>query len=178
MEAKPMGMDGWTYLLHARHFAQTIPLSPQENQWETCPLVWQRLGDLPVIPQLVRSRVGIWPWPAHPSVRPCLYPSCSCWFLGMRRPSVLQAGSAQALPPCRQPGRHKDRSASVGSTAQRGCGAGRPGAEVRAQGRLTGDSSPAGRQSGSLTTSAPGVPRPCALPKAGRENLAWPAPPW
>lgn len=49
-------------------------------------------------------------------------------------------------------------------------------AEVRAQGRLEGDSSPAGRLSGSQTTSGPRNSQAlCARPGAVTENLTRPA---
>ena len=43
-------------------------------------------------------------------------------------------------------------------------------AEVRAQGRPTGDSSPAGRQSGSLTTSGPRSSQALRAPKGGERK--------
>lgn len=86
------------YFLHARHFAQTVPLTLTRTQWDGYPrLIWQMLGDQPVIPQLVRDTAGIWTLAClRLSPGPCLYLSCFCLCLGQGRkrsqatgPSVL-----------------------------------------------------------------------------------------
>ena len=138
MEAEPADAEGCLYLLHARHFAQTIPLTPQENPVREMSLSHLTEARLRASNPTASEKQS---WDLNPGLPtsesgPCLYLSCPCLFLGMgrersqaTRPSVLQAGSMRALvlPPCRQSrGRQKDKSARVGTTARGRRGAGRP----------------------------------------------------
>lgn len=133
------------------------PSVHHKSQGDRCS--WVFLPHFAVIPQLGRggvSTVTLASLPLHPQASSCL-----CLFLGKgrersqaERPSLLQASSLLALVllPAESAGGDQ-KTTHRGRGHQQGEGMALT--KVRAQRGLAGDSSPAGRHSGSPTTSGP-----------------------
>lgn len=140
---------------------------------------------MPVIPQLVRSRAGIWPLACLPlnqaPASTLAAPACS-WGWAEKGPKPLGplscrlvlCGPLSSLPADSLGGDRKTNQQGWGQRQGEGVALAGQLAEVRAQGRLARDSSPAGRHSGSLTTSGPRSSQALCAP-SGRERKPRPA---